>query len=75
MRGERPAMSSVKHVALPAEEQERRRAAIQRALANVRLEGLEPDPAVFEYTERYIRGEITIDEAVAAMVRRRASGA
>ena len=64
-------MSRHHHSALSAEEQDRRRLAMQRALAQVRLEGLEPDPVVFEYVERYIRGEITIEDAVAAMIQRR----
>jgi antitoxin VbhA-like protein len=59
------------HTTLSTEEQNRRRLAMRRALAQVRLEGLEPDPAVFEYVDRYICGEITIEEAVAAMIQRR----
>ena len=50
------------------EEQEQRRTALRDALAQVRLEGLEPHPAFFAYAEAYIRGEITIDEAVARFV-------
>lgn len=64
-------MSDQYQTALSTEEQDRRRLAMRRALAQVRLEGLEPDPAVFEYVERYICGEITIEEAVAAMIQRR----
>jgi len=52
-------------ITIPVEEQERRRKAVQDALVNTRLEGLEPDPIYFEYAERYVRGEITIAEAVA----------
>lgn len=50
---------------LSAEEQARRRQAVDDALVNTRLEGLEPDPIALIYTERYVRGEITIDEAIA----------
>ncbi|HST88262.1 MAG TPA: antitoxin VbhA family protein [Ktedonobacterales bacterium] len=61
-------MSHHHHTTLSTEGQDRRRLAMQRALAQVRLEGLEPDPAVFAYVERYIRGEITVEDAVAAMI-------
>lgn len=47
------------------EEQVRRRTIMQEALAQVRLEGLEPDPIVFTYIERYARGEMTLAEAIA----------
>jgi antitoxin VbhA-like protein len=50
------------------EEQEQRRAALRDALAQVRLEEMEPHPAFFDYAEAYVRGEITIDEAVARFV-------
>ena len=52
----------------PIEEQEQRQAALRDALAQVRLEGMEPHPAFFDYAEAYVRGEITIDEAVARFV-------
>ncbi len=45
-------------------EQELRRKAVHDALVNTRLEGLEPDPIFFEYTDRYVRGEITLAEAI-----------
>ncbi len=51
---------------LPPEEQTRRRKIMQEALAQVRLEGLEPDPFVFPYIERYVRGEITLADVRAA---------
>ena len=63
-------MSTVDHGVLSAEEQERRRQAMRGALAKVRLEGLEPDPVFFEYAERYSRGEITLEDAVADFTRR-----
>jgi hypothetical protein len=56
------------------EEQERRRKAIHEALINTRLEGLEPDPIFFEYAERYVRGEITVAEAVADYLARVKAG-
>jgi hypothetical protein len=43
----------------------RRRQVMAEALAQVRLEGLEPDPIFFTYVERYSRGEITLAEALA----------
>lgn len=61
-------MSMKKQTALSTAEQERRREAMRDALAQVRLERLEPDPAFFDYAERYARGEITIDEAVADFI-------
>ena len=63
-------MSTAEQATLSAEEQERRRLAMRQALAHVRMEGLEPDPIVFDYIERYVRGEITTDEAVADLVKR-----
>lgn len=47
------------------EEQVRRRKIMREALAHVRLEGLEPDPIVFTYIERYARGEMTLADAIA----------
>ncbi len=47
------------------EEQARRRKIIEDALVQVRLDGIEPDPIFFEYAEHYVRGEITIEEAIA----------
>ncbi len=41
---------------LSPEEQGRRRKIMQDALAQVRLEGLEPEPIVFTYIERYVVG-------------------
>jgi len=38
--------------------------------AQVRLEGLEPDPAVFAYVARYICGKMSIEEAMAVMIQR-----
>lgn len=38
--------------------------------AQVRLEGLEPDPAVFAYVARYICDQMSIEEAVAVMIQR-----
>lgn len=63
-------MSTREHITLSAEEQQRRREVLQRALAQVRLEGLEPDPAFFEYAGRYCHGEITLDEAVTDFARK-----
>jgi hypothetical protein len=63
-------MSTREHIALSAEEQQRRREVLQRALAQVRLEGLEPDPAFFEYAERYCHGEITLDDAISDFVQK-----
>ncbi|HLY31423.1 MAG TPA: antitoxin VbhA family protein [Ktedonobacterales bacterium] len=50
---------------LSPEEQTRRRTVMREALAQVRLEGLEPDPIVFTYIERYARGEMTLADAIA----------
>ncbi len=46
------------------EEQARRRKIMQEALAQVRMEGLEPDPIIFTYIERYARGEMTLADAI-----------
>jgi hypothetical protein len=50
---------------LSPEEETQRRKAIQDALIQERLEGLEPDPVFFDYADRYARGEITVAEAIA----------
>jgi len=52
-------------ITVPVEEQARRRKIMYDALVQVRLEGLEPDPIVFEYIERYARGEMTLADALA----------
>jgi hypothetical protein len=52
--------SMIPSTPLPPEEQSRRRKIMEEALAQVRLEGLEPDPIVFTYIERYVRGEMTL---------------
>lgn len=46
-------------------EQEHRTKAMEDALANVRLAGLEPDPIIFTSIERYVRGDMTLTEAIA----------
>jgi len=58
-------MSARERTVPSSAEQERRRQALRDALAQVRLEGMEPDPAFFAYGERYVHGEITLDEAIA----------
>ncbi len=57
-------MSMPKPVILPPAEVERRRAIMHRALAQVRLEGLEPDALFFDYAERYAQGAMTLAEAI-----------
>jgi Antitoxin VbhA len=36
---------------------------VQSAVANVRLEGLEPSPKALEIWQRYIEGEISVEQA------------
>ena len=36
---------------------------VQNAVANVRLEGLEPSPKALEIWQRYIEGEISVERA------------
>jgi len=36
---------------------------VQNAVANVRLEGLEPSPKALEIWQSYIDGEISVDQA------------
>ena len=62
-------MSTTKPPILSEAEQAQRRLAIEYALVQVRLEKLEPHPAAFALAERYIHGEITIDEALAALAK------
>lgn len=50
---------------LAFEEQLERQAAVQNALASQRMEGLEPDAKVVEDAEKWARGEMTIQAAVA----------
>ncbi len=49
------------------QEQIERRAAVQNALANQRMEGLEPDAKVVEDAQKWARGEKTICQAVAEL--------
>ncbi len=50
---------------LSEHEQIERQQTVQNALASQRIEGLEPDAIVIEDAEKWVRGEITIDTAVA----------
>ena len=43
-------------------ERERRSKAVASALASVRIEDLDPSPAALAITERFIEGELTIEE-------------
>jgi hypothetical protein len=43
-------------------EKSERQARIERAIASVRLEGLEPTDAAKAIFQRYVAGELTIDE-------------
>ena len=63
MMREESAMSKI--LPLSREEQARRRKIMQDALVQVRLENLELDPIIFEYIERYARGEMTLADAIA----------
>jgi len=36
---------------------------VQNALANVRLEGLEPSPKALEIWQSYIEGEVSVEQA------------
>ncbi len=47
---------------LSPEEQQRRRAIIEQGATQVRLEGLVLPSFYWEEAERYVRGEITLDE-------------
>lgn len=49
---------------------EKRRKAINQALASVCLEGLEPSNDYLETVDRYIKGEITSSDLVALVVRK-----
>ena len=53
---------------LPIAEQEKEARAwrarfVQNAVANVRLEGLEPSPKALEIWQRYIEGEVSVEQA------------
>jgi hypothetical protein len=50
---------------LSEQEQIERQQTVQNALASQRIEGMEPDAIVIEDAEKWVRGEITIDTAVA----------
>jgi hypothetical protein len=52
------------------QEQMKRQKAMENALANQRLEGLEPDPQTIADSERWTRGEITIEEMIAIYIDR-----
>jgi hypothetical protein len=53
------------------EEMQRRRKAVQAALANNRLEGMWPDDGTLEICEAYIRGEIETADLMTALKRSR----
>lgn len=53
--------------AISAGEIERRREALGRAIANNRIEGIEPNPATAHLFEAHVRGEITLDDLMAGI--------
>ena len=55
---------------LSPEEQQRRRAAIEQGTTQVRLEGLALPAYYWDYAERYIHGELTLDEMRALLLQR-----
>ncbi len=48
-------------------ETQQRQQAVQGALIQVRLEGMEPHPLAFDLMDRYIQGLITIEDALAVL--------
>jgi len=52
-------------ITVSVEEQAHRRKIMHDALVQIRLEGLEPDPIIFDYIERYVRGDISLAAAIA----------
>ena len=60
------AMSVLRPQPIAEQEKEaraRRERFVQNAVANVRLEGLEPSPKALEIWQRYIEGEVSVDQA------------
>ncbi len=55
---------------LSPEEQQRRRNSIEQGVTQVQLEGLELPPYYWDYAERYIQGELTLDEMRALLLQR-----
>ena len=47
--------------------EQQHRDALKEGLTQLRLEGIEPHPVFYELAEQYIRGEITIEEALALL--------
>lgn len=56
-----------KRPTLTPEEIAARREALRDALANAAIEGFYPDEGFLALTERFTQGEITIEEAIAAV--------
>ena len=52
---------------LNATEQAARRARVERAIASVRLEGLEPDDKAMAIFDRYAAGQLTLEEMSASI--------
>jgi Antitoxin VbhA len=48
----------------PVDEKVKRIRAARAAIANARLEGREPSPETFALLDRFIAGEITIEQAL-----------
>ena len=53
---------SVSSNAITDQERDERRARIRRAIASVRLEGLEPTEGALAIFDRYVAGELTIEQ-------------
>lgn len=56
--------------AIPVSESLLRREAVDNAIADLRLEGLAPSPSAIQSFERFVDGDISEEELLAAILRR-----
>ncbi len=61
-----PAEQAARKERLRLDERERRASAVRNSLGSLAIEGLDPGPEARAIFQRYIDGELTLDEAVSA---------
>jgi len=63
-----PAEAAARKKRLRLEERERRASAVRNSLGSLAIEGLDPGPEARAIFQRYVDGELTLDEAGAAVL-------
>ncbi len=67
-RDRTPAEQAARKERLRLDERERRASAVGNSLGSLAIEGFDPGPEARAIFQRYIDGELTVDEVVAAVL-------